>query len=320
MPIHHTKFAIANPHATGISTPQMPMPTKISRAMVHIRSITNKKATPKPMSQRRGVRRDKTIALILSVIVMNVWPGLMTGGRSISVAGSSCELITATDNTDKKSGFHSVSSAASFHLRIWVVDARQVRGAWACVELGEHAVVCGLTFELRHAAVWIVDVAKHDRFDRARLLASRCDLTILHATILFFRLNLRRVDSLHAVSALLHYATTAHCHIRISLELDQWRIEVAELIEIEAPHFVRAVVRTVTSADAAVVNHLVQTFVAVCGRGYRADQFARRVFTMHARKRLEHHLLVFEIAVDTKPMHLARVHHLSFPNHRDVVL
>src|ERR1043165_7668515 len=93
MPIHHTKFAIAKPHATGISTPQMPMPTKINRAMVHNSSITNTNATAKPTSQRSGVRRDNTIALILSVMVMNVYPGLITGGRSISVAVSSCKLI-----------------------------------------------------------------------------------------------------------------------------------------------------------------------------------------------------------------------------------
>ena len=37
IPIHHTKFTIANPHATGILTPQMPIPRISSQAMANSR-------------------------------------------------------------------------------------------------------------------------------------------------------------------------------------------------------------------------------------------------------------------------------------------
>ena len=42
---------------------------------------------PKPTSQPAGVRRVRTIALILSVIVPKVWPGAMTGGSASGRGG-----------------------------------------------------------------------------------------------------------------------------------------------------------------------------------------------------------------------------------------
>ena len=64
-------------------------------------------------------------------------------------------------------------------------------------------------------------------------------------------------------------------------------VKVGVLEEVEAAHFVRAVVRAVPRADAAVVDHVVQALGAVDGRPDRADQFARRVLAVHARHRLE---------------------------------
>jgi hypothetical protein len=49
--------------------------------MVQSSNITDKNEMPKPTNQRKGVRRDKTMELILSVIVVNVWPGFITGGH-----------------------------------------------------------------------------------------------------------------------------------------------------------------------------------------------------------------------------------------------
>ena len=56
--------------------------------------------------------------------------------------------------------------------------------------------------------------------------------------------------------------------------------------EVEAPHLVRAVVRAVARADAAVVDHVVQAFRAVRRGADRADELAGRVLALLARHRL----------------------------------
>ena len=65
------------------------------------------------------------------------------------------------------------------------------------------------------------------------------------------------------------------------------QLVVAAYIEpVEAADLVRAVVGTVSRAHAAVVNLLVQSFLAVHGRQHRADVLAGRVVAVVAEHRL----------------------------------
>ena len=103
----------------------------------------------------------------------------------------------------------------------------------------------------------------------------------------FSDVDFRRVDALHAVRALFHDAAAAHGDVGIASELQAGRVPVLIEQEVEAANFVRAVVRAVPRADTAVVDHVVQPFVAVHGGADRADDLARRVLALHARHGLE---------------------------------
>src|SRR5205814_3819111 len=126
------------------------------------------------------------------------------------------------------------------------------------------------------------------------------------------------LDPLHAKSTFLHHASHPHGDIGILLHLDNvgrtfggerreiffihaqctgdlpladWSLVVIEIIK--ATHFERAVVRAISSADAAVVSHDVEAVLAVDGSVDRADGFARRVLAMLAWHWLMHDFRVF---------------------------
>src|SRR5262245_13200968 len=105
-------------------------------------------------------------------------------------------------------------------LRVHVANRRQIRRPRPRVELAEQRVVALLALELRDAALGIVDVAEHDRVGRTRLLTRGLDLAVPDLAILFFRFDLRGVDPLHAVGALLHDAAAAHGDVGVSSELE----------------------------------------------------------------------------------------------------
>src|SRR5262245_9526794 len=79
MPIHQTKLRISMPQATGMLTPQRPMPLKTRLVMVNSSSWNRANEIAKPMNQANDVLRFKTIELILSVTDANVSPGSITG-------------------------------------------------------------------------------------------------------------------------------------------------------------------------------------------------------------------------------------------------
>ena len=93
--------------------------------------------------------------------------------------------------------------------------------------------------------------------------------------------------------------------------------------EIEAPHLVRAVVRTEPRADAAVVDHQVEAGMIVHRGVYRTHDLARRLLAMHARHRLEREARVLRrpdvITVDAQPVHDPVVQHLFLADRRYVV-
>src|SRR5713101_7473485 len=87
------------------------------------------------------------------------------------------------------------------------------------------------------------------------------------------RLNLRGADALHAERALLHHADFTHRHVRVELQVK--RLVPGRIEKVEEPDVVRARVRAVPRADAAVVHLSVQPFVGVMAGVGRTDRLAR---------------------------------------------
>src|SRR5262249_4660651 len=229
-------------------------------------------------------------------------------------------------------------------LSFWQIRMRIAHRAEICsprtsVQFAQHVVSprIRLFTQLAYAAVWIVRIAKHDRFRWARLFASRYTFAVLHAAVVFRCFDSSVVDALHAVRALFHHASAANRHFWIAHQLERRRLPILEAQEVESPHFIRAVVRAVARPDAAVVDHVVQAFLAVHGRAYRANFFARCVFALLARHGLEVCLWIGQLGiffrliflrfqpglvvpVNADPVHLAAAHHLIFADDRNIVL
>src|ERR1700682_3868189 len=221
-------------------------------------------------------------------------------------------------------------------FRIGIAHGGQIGGARARVEFAEHGIVALLRFQFGDAAIGIIGVAEDDGFRRAGGLASGDDFAVLDRAILFFRFDARVVDALHAIGALLHDAAAAHGDFRIAQELELRSLPILEAHEIEAAHFVRAIVGAIARADAAVVDHVVQAFGAVHRGADGADLLARRIFALHAGNGLEEGFGIGErvifigartvgggagvvIAVDADPVHLAAAENLVLADHGDII-
>ena len=72
IPIHHTKFVMANPHITGVRMPQMPTPLAIRTTTDHKNTNSSENPTPKPAIQKSGVFLVSTTVAIWSVTVPKV--------------------------------------------------------------------------------------------------------------------------------------------------------------------------------------------------------------------------------------------------------
>src|SRR6266853_270355 len=278
-------------------------------------SITSANAPAKPRIHHFGGRRIRTIALILSVTEAKSCPGPRIG------AGTPC---SASLSAGLSAMFHSTLDCPWFlDLRVRIAQPRLIGSPGPRVQLFEQAVIQIFLRQHGNAALWIIDVPENNRFRRARLLARRDDFTVAYTAIFFFGFDFHRIDSLHAVRTFFHDATAAHADVGIAHAEQAGRLPVRVKSEIEAPHLIRTVVRAIARAHAAVVDHFVQAFRAMNRRGHRANNFARRVFTMHA----EHGLVVsaravqipFEVAVDANPVHLTANHDFRLADHRDVV-
>src|SRR5262249_28785682 len=114
-------------------------------------------------------------------------------------------------------------------------------------------------------------------------------------------------------------------HLGVANQLQAGRGLVGVREEVEPADLVRAVVRAVAGADAAIVGHLVQPLEAVRGGGHGADDLAGGLLAVHAEYGLKIELgiagvLPLEVAVDADPVHLARGEDLVPADDRDVVL
>src|SRR5581483_8255574 len=110
----------------------------------------------------------------------------------------------------------------------------------------------------------VLQVTEGECTRRAGLRASGDHLAVVQVAPLVLRLVLRGADALHAERALLHHALRAHGDVGIELEIEG-RLEL-RVAPIEDPRVVRAVVRAVARADAAVVDHRIQAFAGVVRR------------------------------------------------------
>src|SRR5262249_37056206 len=194
------------------------------------------------------------------------------------------------------------------------------------IQLRLHAVPGRLFPQRSHAAARVIHISDHDRLGGAGLRAGGGHLAVADALVgaALLRLDLRGVDALHAVGALLHHAARADRDVGIAHRLERGGVVVAVVIKVKAPHFVWAVVRTVPRAHAAVVGHVVEALGAVRGGLDGADRLARRLLALHARHGLVDDLrirrLAAVVAIDAQPVHLALAVHLVLAHDGDVVL
>src|SRR2546430_5673506 len=161
------------------------------------------KAAAKPKNQPRGVRRVRTIVLILSVIEAKVWPGSMTGAGPAAARPGVCGR----------------SGCTSGGLRVGVADGREVRRPGAGVELPEEGVVALVGLQASDPARRVVDVAEDDGLGRTDRLAGGHDLAVADWSVLLLGGDAADVDALDAVGALLHHAPAPYGHVRIAEEL-----------------------------------------------------------------------------------------------------
>jgi len=95
-------------------------------------------------------------------------------------------------------------------------------------------------------------------------------------------------------------------------------------MEVEAAHLVGTVIRAITRAHAAVVDHLVEPFGSMHRGANRAYLFAGRIFTVLTGHGLEVGAragqVAFKIGIHAEPLHIAPDAHLLFTYHRDIVL
>ena len=154
-----------------------------------------------------------------------------------------------------------------------ISDFGQVQYLWECLHIFKCVVTALVVEELVDFGVLIVEVSKDNSIGGAGLLTSRFDFAVVRIAHLRFGDELLLLDTLHAEGAFFHDPSGTHGHVRIQHQTThfvvlRW-IDILELIipviaePVEAAHFVGTVVGAVAGADAAVVDLLVQTFVAV---------------------------------------------------------
>src|SRR6266851_798378 len=240
--------------------------------MLTRRTFITAKDSPKPRNHQSGVPFCRTRLLIFSVTLAKSWPG----ASSACISGwGTCTVgcwprIAALTSADRggcagRSGGSGCSAMVlasragrTGQLGVRVLDLGQVGGARARVQLAHQRVVAVLRLQPRDRAGRVVHVPEHDGLRRADGLAGGLDLPVADPAPFVVGGDARLLDALHAVRALLHDPPAAHAHVGVPLQLEALRVPVLVEQEVEAPHLVRAVVRAVPGADAAVIDLLVQ--------------------------------------------------------------
>src|SRR5690242_14563705 len=192
--------------------------------------MSSPEAIKKGTNQNSGVRRVKTMELILSVTVAKVWPGAITVGLpdwSERVSRCSSLMLRILD------------------IRIRIAERSQVGGARARVQFCQQRIIQLFGLQLRDVAHRVVGVTENDSLCGADLLASRLNFAVAHFAAILLRIDFGFVDALHAVGALFHDAAATNRDVGITLQLEAGRGPIRVQEKIESPHFVRAVVGTI---------------------------------------------------------------------------
>src|SRR5882757_307300 len=174
----------------------------------------------------------------------------------------------------------------SFRRRARTDHFRKISGTWSGIKLIQQSIVQRIGLQPRDVAICIVNVTKGNCLGWTNLSARRNDFAIFYWTMLFLGINFDGSDALHAIGAFLHYPARPDRHLWVPAELSARRLSIRKLQEIESAHFVRAVVRTIASADAAIIDLLIQTLSAMNGGFNWTNQLAWSGLAMHARYRL----------------------------------
>src|SRR5262249_62262497 len=128
-----------------------------------------------------------------------------------------------------------------------------------------------------HAAAGIVEIAEDDRARRAGLLAGSYHLAIGYRPAGDLGIDAGARDPLDAIGALFHHATRTHADLGVhqrGKRRAKAGIERLVFEEVEAADLVRAVLRAITRADAAVENLRIEAVIGMNGPVDRADHLA----------------------------------------------
>src|SRR6185312_13317638 len=177
---------------------------------------------------------------------------------------------------------------------------------------------------LAHQGVGVVEIAEGDGLSGADGLAGRDDLAIGDAPAQLLGFDPATLNALHAIRAFFHHTPLAHRDIGVLEGFEGFRGFIRILEEIEAPHFIWAVVRAEARADTTVVDLQVQALGVVCRGLHRAYQLAGSSLTVYAGHWLEVGIetptVLAVVAVDADPVHLPPTVDFLLADHWNVIL
>src|SRR5574343_1068936 len=197
--------------------------------------------------------------------------------------------------------------------------------------------------------VGIVGVTEYDSVGRTSLLTSCFHIAVGDHSVLFLRFQFTFLQTLDTERTFFDHTTATYSNIRVQyhageivvhheysiiqgtytfLQLVNWEADGSGIISpVKATYFIRTVVRAITGTDTTVIGHLVQTFAAVVGSGYRTNVLTWSVVAMLTKHWLENRLnaigivhITAEITVDTHPVHFVETQHLVLTYYENVVL
>src|SRR5262245_8660405 len=296
------------------------MPTQNTKLATYVAHITGRvwpaTAIPRTMWLRSGMPAVARIRRSRRNTPHQILPGRSSIRRMsalsdfwVTLAGT-CSVTPTSSGSP--AGSYVISDMSPLGRPGVATHALLVRHARLGVELFEHPVLALAERSLVHGALGIGQVAERDRPCRARLGAGGLELTVLQLPLLVLGDPLGLEDALHAHRALLHHALVAHRHVRVELPVERLGERERHLLgrgvveEVERPHLVRAVVRAIPGAHAAVVDLDVEPLGVVIGGVDRAHGLTRRVAAVLAHHGHEAHVAgarrhLLLVALDADP-------------------
>ena len=272
MPIHQTKLTIAKPHVDrDVDAPDADARDEQVGDRDEQEHRPARTPTPKPSHQRQSYGRVRTMRADL------------VGDRAEACAPARCTGRRRRRRPVARivgSAWH-VATSLRLELGVRVAQPRQVRRPRPGVQLGQQAVVARR--RPCSCATWllaVVEVAEDDRPRSGRPPGRRSRPRRRGSAGPRSRRRSRR--RVIRCTQYVHFSITPRLRTVTSGLCSSFRlgvVEVGVLEEVEPPDLVRAVVRAVPRADAAVVDHVVEPLGAV----RRSPRPGRRARTGRSR-------------------------------------